>query len=51
VTVGLPGSGIYWTEQAPPGPAIHGGHRLAFIIIAAIVVLFVIGKIARVAGG
>jgi hypothetical protein len=22
VTVGLPGSGLYWTEQAPPAPAI-----------------------------
>jgi hypothetical protein len=31
MTVGLPGSGIYWTEQAPPAPAIHGGHRLAFV--------------------
>jgi hypothetical protein len=31
MTVGLRGSGIYWTEQAPPAPAIHGGHRLAFV--------------------
>jgi len=25
VTVGLSGSGLYWTETAPPAPPVHGG--------------------------
>jgi hypothetical protein len=31
VTVGLPGSGLYWTksERYPPHPAPHAGHRAA----------------------
>ena len=29
-TLGLPGSGLYWTEHDPPAPAPHAGHRAAF---------------------
>jgi len=38
VTVGLPGAGIYWTESYPPAAAPHGGHRLAFVVVALAVV-------------
>ena len=38
VTVGLPGTGIYWTESYPPAAAPHGGHRLAFVVLALAVV-------------
>jgi hypothetical protein len=31
VTLGLPGTGLYWTERIPPAPAPHAGHRAAFI--------------------
>ena len=31
VSVGAPGTGLYWTENYPGGaPAPHGGHRAAF---------------------
>jgi hypothetical protein len=26
VTLGLPGSGLFWTEQIPPARAPHAGH-------------------------
>jgi hypothetical protein len=29
VTLGLPGSGLWWTETIPPARAPHAGHRLA----------------------
>ncbi len=38
MTVGLPGTGLFWTETAPPAPAVHAGHRLAFAIAAVLVV-------------
>jgi hypothetical protein len=31
-TRGLPGTGLFWTERIPPGGAVHGGHRLAFVV-------------------
>jgi hypothetical protein len=37
-TVGLPGSGLYWTERVPPAPPPHGGHRLAFVVVVIAVV-------------
>lgn len=43
VTVGLPGTGLFWTEHAPPARPIHTGHRLAFLVILAMVVLLAIG--------
>lgn len=33
VTVGLPGSGLYWTEHYPPASEPHAGHRLAFALL------------------
>jgi len=30
-TLGLPGTGVYWTERVPPAAPPHGGHRLAFV--------------------
>jgi hypothetical protein len=63
VTLGLPGTGLFWTEHAPPAaphydrllrvehipPAapIHGGHRAAFIL--AIVAAVAIGVLALAA--
>ncbi len=38
-TLGIPGTGLYWTEQVPPAAPPHAGHRLAFITVAAIVAL------------
>ena len=32
-TVGIPGSGIFWTQTYPPAPAPHTGHRLAFVLV------------------
>jgi hypothetical protein len=36
--VGLPGTGLFWTERVPPAVPPHGGHRLAFIVVVALVV-------------
>lgn len=37
-TIGIPGSGLYWTEHIPPArPATHG-HRFLFIVIILILV-------------
>ena len=33
VTLGLPGSGLFWTEQIPPGPHVQHAHRVAFTIV------------------
>ena len=32
-TLGLPGTGLYWTETIPPARAPHAGHRLAFVVV------------------
>jgi len=32
-TVGLPGTGLFWTEKVPPAAPPHGGHRLAFVLV------------------
>ena len=42
VSVGLPGTGLYWTEQSPPAPELHGGHRLAFVLAIAVFVALVV---------
>jgi hypothetical protein len=41
-TLGLPGTGLFWTERVPPAAPPHGGHRLAF----AVVVVLVVGLLA-----
>jgi len=45
VSLGLPRTGLFWTEHVPPHKPVHAGHRLAFVIAAAIVALYVIGKV------
>jgi hypothetical protein len=47
VTLGLPGTGLYWTEKVPPHAPPHGGHRLAF----ALVVLIGVGLLVRLIAG
>jgi hypothetical protein len=37
VTVGLPGTGLSYTEQHPL-PPVHGVHRLAFVLAVAALV-------------
>jgi hypothetical protein len=37
-TVGLPGTGLFWTERVPPAAAPHAGHRVAFIVVVLVVV-------------
>ena len=41
VTLGLPGTGLFWTENVPPGPPIRHHHRiaLAIVVIAALVAI------------
>jgi Protein of unknown function (DUF4236) len=50
VTLGLPGTGLFWTENYPPARAPHAGHRLAFVlpVVGAVTIaaLAVIGHIA-----
>ena len=41
MTVGLPGTGIYWTETAPPAQPVHAGHRMAFALLGALIVALV----------
>jgi Protein of unknown function (DUF4236) len=45
VSLGLPGTGLFWTEHVPPPhKPVHAGHRLAFVILVAIVAVYVVGK-------
>jgi hypothetical protein len=37
VTVGLPGSGLSYTETRHLEP-VHGGHQLAFVLVAVVLV-------------
>jgi hypothetical protein len=37
-TVGLPGTGLFWTERIPPASPPHAGHRIAFVVVVALVV-------------
>jgi hypothetical protein len=36
VTLGLTGSGLFWTEQIPPGLPVHIRHRLAFAVLVVV---------------
>jgi hypothetical protein len=43
VSIGLPGTGLYWVEQIPPSAPPHTGHRSAFglaIILLALAAVF-----------
>ena len=37
-TLGLPGTGLFWTERYPPAAGPHGGHRVAFVLLVGFVV-------------
>jgi uncharacterized protein DUF4236 len=42
-TLGIPGTGIYWTEEIPPSARPHAGHRSAFgiaVILLALAAVF-----------
>jgi hypothetical protein len=36
-TVGLPGTGLFWTERVPPAAPPHGGHRVTFVAVVLVV--------------
>lgn len=46
VTVGVPGTGIYWTEQVTPAQPIHGGHRALFTALVLLGLLFALVRFA-----
>lgn len=35
LTVGAPGTGLYWTESYPPAAPPHAGHRGLFLLAVA----------------
>ena len=37
-TLGLPGTGLFWTEKVPPAAPPHARHRLAFIVLVVLAV-------------
>ncbi len=37
-TLGIPGSGIYWTETAPPARPMHAGHQLVFVLLVVLLI-------------
>jgi hypothetical protein len=45
LSVGLPGTGLYWVEQSPPAPEPHAGHRVAFLAAIAVFVAMVVAAI------
>ena len=42
VALGLPGSGLFYTQSIPPGPPIRHHHRIAFaiLVVAALVAIY-----------
>ena len=50
VALGLPGSGLWWTETIPPARAPHTGHRIAFAVLV-VAVLMAIYWVATSGGG
>ena len=38
MTVGLPGTGVYYTESVPPAAPPHAGHRSAFVFVVLLVI-------------
>ncbi len=37
-TLGIPGSGVYWTERAPPARPVHAGHQLLFVLLVVLAI-------------
>jgi len=44
VTLGVPGTGLYWTEQVTSARPIHGGHRLLFVLVILLGALYLLGR-------
>ncbi len=45
-TLGLPGTGLYWTERVSPAAPLHAGHQSAFalvVVCVAIVAIYLLG--------
>jgi hypothetical protein len=38
MTVGLPGTGLSYTETYPPALPVHGGHQLLFALVVVVLV-------------
>ncbi len=38
-TLGLPGTGMYWTEHVPPARPVHAGHQLIFALLVLVVLM------------
>jgi len=48
VTLGLPGSGLYWTEKVSQAAPLRAGHRSAFVL--AVVAVVAVGLLVLFAG-
>jgi hypothetical protein len=42
VTLGIPGSGLFWTEHIPPAAPPHAWHRSAFVLVILAIGLFIL---------
>ena len=42
MTIGWPRSGIFYTEHIPPAAPVHGGHRLAFVLVIVAIGLLIL---------
>jgi hypothetical protein len=45
-TLGVPGTGLFWTEKVSPAAPLHAGHRWAFVLALLAVVLLVAGAMS-----
>jgi hypothetical protein len=39
VSLGLPGTGLYWTEKVPPAAPPHAGHQAVFALAVVLLAL------------
>ena len=51
VTLGLPGTGLFWTEHFPKAPAPHAGHRMAFMLVVLVGLVWIIYTIRSTGTG
>ncbi len=42
VSLGVPGTGVYWTEKVSPTAPVHAGHRSGFVVVLIVVGLLVL---------
>ena len=49
VPLGLPETGLYWTETAPPAPQVHAGHKLDFAaaIVGGLILLYWLAQVVQ----